>query len=328
MSDSVEKEISSVVRRSRLGGVFSLVGGFAVLLGIVLVLVQANQSEARRESDLAVLQEDAKITAADAAEAKIWAATVIEAAEAAAAAAAAAAEEAEAAAAAAAQEAEAAKEANAESEDVAEILDTVEIPEEPSLQSPAVIVDVQELDSSLLSLENSEVSLAGPDSVYVTNVTYGGQTYSALLKYVGGTTVTIEKVYGPHVTLIPDSVRLAATELSFEMPNVLRVSYIEVGGVGYSGELRYAGDNRLMVVGLQRVTLPLTAADKAQVEVSQMHAENESLRALITAQQKNIAALKDELEAAGAAAAAQATVAAQAAAADQAAAAAQTVADE
>ena len=328
MSDSVEKEISYAVRRSRFGGLFSLIGGLAAVLGIIIVVVQATDSESRRETGLAALQKEAKITAAQAAEEKERAKTVIKEAEDAAGAAAAAAQEAEAAAAAAAQDADVAKEANAAAEDVAEVLDKVEIWEERSLQSSAVVVAVSDLDSSLLSLENAQVSLAGPDSIYVTNVTYGGQTYSALLKYVGGTTVTIEKVYGPHGKLIPDSVGLAATELSFEMPDVLRISYVEVGGVGYSGELQYAGDNRLEVVGLHRVTLPLTAADKAQAEVSQMHDENESLRALITAQQKNIAALEAELEAARAAATAQAAVAAKAAAALQAAAAAQTVADE
>ena len=43
---------------------------------------------------------------------------------------------------------------------------------------------------------------AGPDSIYVSNIMYGGQPYSALLKYTGGTTATVEAVYGP---MLPDS---------------------------------------------------------------------------------------------------------------------------
>ena len=111
------------------------------------------------------------------------------------------------------------------------------------------------------------------------------------------------------------------------MPNMLHISFVDIEGVGYSGDLKLVGDNRLELIDICSVTLPLKAADKAQEEISQMRDENESLRALVSAQQKNISALNAELEAARAAATAQAAVAAQTAAAIQAAAAAQTVAE-
>ena len=69
----------------------------------------------------------------------------------------------------------------------------------------------------------------------------------------------MESIYGPNGTLIPDSVDLSQTELTLIEPDVLDVAFVDVGGTGYSGQLRYAGDNRLEVVGIRPVTLPPTA---------------------------------------------------------------------
>ena len=92
---------------------------------------------------------------------------------------------------------------------------------------------------------------------------YGGQPYSALLKYTGGTSATVEAVYGPMGKLLPDSVGLSQTGLAFVAPASLAVSNVEVGGVGYSGTLEYAGGNQLRVTGIRQVTLPPTAAEEA-----------------------------------------------------------------
>ena len=48
----------------------------------------------------------------------------------------------------------------------------------------------------LLSLDGAQASLAGPDRVYVSSIEYAGESYSALLRYRGGTTATVEQVYG------------------------------------------------------------------------------------------------------------------------------------
>ena len=131
-----------------------------------------------------------------------------------------------------------------------------------ALPSAALMVAADQLDMSLLNLDSARVSLAGPDSVYVSSIKYAGENYSALLKYQGGTTATVEQVFGPNGVLIPTSVGLAQTELAFVPPDVLDISYVEVGGQGYSGQLRHAGDNRLEVAGIQRVKLPPTAAER------------------------------------------------------------------
>ena len=155
-------------------------------------------------------------------------------------------------------------------------------------QPSQVMVSAEMLDPSLANLDQVQVSLAGPDAIYLSNIMYGGVPYSALLRYTGGTSATVEAVYGPMGKLIPDSVGLAQTELDFMAPAALAVSNVEVGGVGYSGTLEYAGGDQLRVTNIRRVTLPPTAADEAR-------AENESLKTTIAEQRERIAALEAEL---------------------------------
>ena len=71
-------------------------------------------------------------------------------------------------------------------------------------QPSEVMVSAAMLDPSQANIDHAQVSLAGPDSIYVSNIMYGGVPYSALLKYSGGTSATVEAVYGPMGKLIPD----------------------------------------------------------------------------------------------------------------------------
>jgi hypothetical protein len=107
----------------------------------------------------------------------------------------------------------------------------------------------------------------------VTSIEYGGESYSALLRYRGGTTASVEQVYGPRGKLIPDTVGLAQTRLAFMAPDAVDIAYVEVDGQGYSGQLRYAGDNRLEVAGIRRVTLPPTAEEMASEAAAEAVAE-------------------------------------------------------
>ena len=132
-----------------------------------------------------------------------------------------------------------------------------------------VMISADQIDPGLLNLNAAQVSLAGPESVYISSIRYAGDTYSALLRYRGGTTATVENIYGPTGKLIPDSVDLSQTELTLIEPDIVDVAYVGVGRTGYSGQLRYAGDNRLEVVGIRPVTLSpsadeLVAAARAQ----------------------------------------------------------------
>ena len=61
---------------------------------------------------------------------------------------------------------------------------------------------------------------------------------------------------------------LSQVELDFVAPASLAISNVEVGGVGYSGTLEYAGGNQLRVTGIRRVTLPPTEAEAAAAAIS------------------------------------------------------------
>ena len=146
-------------------------------------------------------------------------------------------------------------------------------------QPSALMVSADQLEGSLLSFDDARASLAGPDSIYVTSIRYDGQSYSALLKYEGGTTATVAGIYGPMGKLIPDSVGLSQTELAFMAPATLAISYVNVGGMGYSGELQHTGDGRLQVSGIRQVTLPPTAAEEAQAAADAAMADAATARA-------------------------------------------------
>ena len=181
-------------------------------------------------------------------------------------------------------------------------------------QPSEVMVSAAMLDPSMANLDNAQVSLAGPDSIYVSSIMYDGQSYSALLKYSGGTTATVEAVYGPMGKLIPDSVGLSQAALTFVAPDSLDVSNVQVGGMGYSGTLQYAGGNQLQVTGIRQVTLPPTAAEEAAAAVAQ--AEADAAAAVSAAQAVAAAAMADAEAAQAAADAAMADADADAAAAD------------
>ena len=134
----------------------------------------------------------------------------------------------------------------------------------------------------------------------------------------------MEQVYGPQGKLIPDTVGLTQTELAFVAPDVLDVAYVEVGGQGYAGQLRYAGGNRLEVAGIRQVTLPPTrrsryggqaaAAEVAEAEAAAAAAVAEA-EAMAAAAVSEAEAAEAAAEAAAGAAIAEAEAAREAAAA-------------
>ena len=156
-----------------------------------------------------------------------------------------------------------------------------------------VMISADAIDPGLLSLDAAEASLAGPESVYISSIRYAGDTYSALLRYRGGTRATVERIFGPTGKLIPDSVDLSQTELTLVEPDVLGVAYVGVGGTGYSGQLRYAGDNRLEVVGIRRVALPPTAEELVASARAQAAADMAEARATADAEVAEARAMAD-----------------------------------
>ena len=165
-------------------------------------------------------------------------------------------------------------------------------------QPAAIMIGDDQLDPGQASFADARVAVAGPDSVYVSSITYGGQRYSALLKYSGGTTAEVRQIYGSAGKLIPDSVDLSQTELVFVAPNAWQVSNVSVGGVGYSGTLAYAGDGKLQVTGIRQVELPHDALADAQAALAQVEAALAASRADNAAMSDQVASLEANLDAA------------------------------
>ena len=136
-------------------------------------------------------------------------------------------------------------------------------------QASQVMVSFADLDASLANFDSAQASLAGPDTIYISSIMYGGQPYSALVKYEGGTTATVLGVFGAGGKLIPDAVGLSQTTVAFVSPDSFAVSNVEVGGVGYAGTLQYSGDGQLQVTGIRRVTLPPTDAENAAAAIDE-----------------------------------------------------------
>ena len=142
--------------------------------------------------------------------------------------------------------------------------------------APGIRVSLEQLDLSRLDLDAAQVAAAGPERIYVSSIRYGGQSYSALLRYQGGTTATVERVFGPGSAMTPDMFDLSRTQLAPVARDTLEVSNVGVAGRGYSGQLRHTGGNELELAGLRQVTLPPGAAEQltaAQAELAQVRAE-------------------------------------------------------
>ena len=152
-------------------------------------------------------------------------------------------------------------------------------------QPEAVPFAADRIDLSRLHLDAAQASLAGPDSIYVSSISYDGQQYSALLKYHGGTRATVERIFGVDGTRIPALVDLSRTRLAVVESNLLDISYVELDGQGYSGQLRFAGENRLEVVGIQRVTLPPTALEQISAAEAAAAAARADAAAAVSAAQ-------------------------------------------
>ena len=143
--------------------------------------------------------------------------------------------------------------AAAEAEAAAARADAVAARAEPNemmgtaFEPSEVVVSAEALDLSLANLDEAQVSIASPDSIYVSNIVYDDVPYSALLRYDGGTSATVEAVFGQEGKLLPDSVRLSQTELHLISSDAISLSNVKVGEIEYSGFLQYLGGNKLQI---------------------------------------------------------------------------------
>ena len=142
--------------------------------------------------------------------------------------------------------------------------------------------------------------------------------YSTLLRYLGGTTMTVKAIFGSAGKLIPDVLDLSKTKLSLTGPDTVLISNVGIREAAYSGELKYVGGGQLNIVGIKSVISPpavveeadaSTAASAAAAAITQAEAsaaaamgevevlrrEKESLREVVARQLERIATLEAAL---------------------------------
>ena len=124
------------------------------------------------------------------------------------------------------------------------------------------VIDMDDLD-----LSKAEMSLAGPDRIYVTNIYYSGVRLSVLLKYNGEYGATI---YGPWFDddkFLYDSFEFGYASLEKTGTDTLLISDLILGGAGYTGTFAYDGVVTLNYKNGWTSEKPLTADQRvAEVE--------------------------------------------------------------
>ncbi len=116
----------------------------------------------------------------------------------------------------------------------------------------------QTVDTSKIDLSKAELSLAGPDSVYVTNIYYGSTRLSVLLRYDGKSGALI---YGPYYDsdkLLLDSFELGYADLRVLGNDTIIVSDLILYGQGVSGRLKYDGVATLNLASWWQTMTPTT----------------------------------------------------------------------
>ena len=137
-------------------------------------------------------------------------------------------------------------------------------------------VFAQAVDISMIDVSKAEMSLAGPDSVYVTNIYYGMTRLSVMLKYNGGTGATI---YGPYFDsdkLLLDSFDLGYADIRKLGDDTLIISDLILYGEGVSGRFKFDGKYTLDMQRWWQTEAPKTDETRiAELTTSQTRYEQE-----------------------------------------------------
>ena len=160
----------------------------------------------------------------------------------------------------------------------------------------------QDIDPDRIDLRQAKMSIAGPESIYVSNIYYKGTRLSVLLAYDGKNGATI---YGPWYDsdkLLQDYYELGYASLRIQDDTTLIVSDVILGTQGFSGRFKFDGNSKLILDGAWATMTPDTeemrvANVEAQLRIVQRRYE-EQLRAADTVHSIEIAELQSELTAA------------------------------
>ena len=114
----------------------------------------------------------------------------------------------------------------------------------------------QIINKTMLNIDSAKASIAGPNNIYVTHVRYGDELFSVVLKINQENSATIEKIFNQkHQRLIPDSVDLSQTNLSFSEQHKIQVYNVAVDGIGFSGELEFTSTDKIKLTKIEMTSI-------------------------------------------------------------------------
>ena len=155
----------------------------------------------------------------------------------------------------------------------------------------------QPIDASLIDMSKAEMSLAGPQSVYVTNIYYGDTRLSALLEYNGTTGATIKALYYDADKLLLDSFDFGQVELRLQGDSTLIISDMVLYGVGVSGRFSYDGVYTIDLDSWWQKETPVPYETQAKALAAQLETSQKRYEQEITATKNKYTADIAELEA-------------------------------
>ena len=119
------------------------------------------------------------------------------------------------------------------------------------------------VDPSELDLSGAMLHLAGPDTVYVTDIMYSGIRLSVLLKHDGAAGASIYGPYFDDSKVLLDSFQFGSADLRLQGNDTVIVSDLVLYGQGISGRLTYDGVHTLGLASWWESITPVS--DEARI---------------------------------------------------------------
>jgi hypothetical protein len=144
----------------------------------------------------------------------------------------------------------------------------------------------QAINPAGIDLSKAEMAIAGPNSIYVTNINYNGTILSVLLKYDGATGAII---YGPWFAsdkLLQDNYELGYATINKLGTDSLVVSNVVVGSAAYTGRFKFDGVSKINLENYWTTTMPMTAEARIAALEGRLAAKEKLYKAEMAAKEK------------------------------------------
>ena len=163
-------------------------------------------------------------------------------------------------------------------------------------------VSARAINPSNIDMGDAKMSAAGTDSVYITNIKYGGESFSVLLKYDGANGAAIYGPWSDDIKLIQDYYEFGHASMRIVGNDTLVVSDIVLGNQGYSGRFKFDGVSSIALDSAWRSEAPISAETQLAELKEQLDASTkrlmEQLRAANTVHEAKVSELEKDLAAA------------------------------